>query len=167
MKVSDFRRRHLLLAVPLCGLLTLLQSVRLLRGCYTTERVIIVGAGAAGLAAARAIASSARSVLVLEAQNRLGGRLHTNHTMGPPVELGAVWIHRADGNVVTELADEYGCQRFPSFNKALRLHDEAGRAYNEDAVKAVYAILQASNVFVHVGVREPRAVLWRLLVVCT
>ena len=51
------------------------------------ERVIIVGAGAAGLAAAAALSGYA-DVTVLEARDRLGGRVHTNHTLGAPIELG-------------------------------------------------------------------------------
>jgi monoamine oxidase len=53
---------------------------------------IVIGAGAAGLAAARALADAGRPALVVEARARLGGRLHTDRTHGP-VELGAEFIH--------------------------------------------------------------------------
>jgi monoamine oxidase len=57
--------------------------------------VAIIGAGAAGLAAAAALAGSKRSVLVLEARDRIGGRIWTRHESGLPVpiELGAEFIH--------------------------------------------------------------------------
>ncbi|MDR3763590.1 MAG: NAD(P)/FAD-dependent oxidoreductase [Acidobacteriota bacterium] len=56
--------------------------------------VIVIGAGAAGLTAARALAHSGRSVLLLEARNRLGGRIHTvPDSQGQPIELGAEFIH--------------------------------------------------------------------------
>jgi monoamine oxidase len=53
---------------------------------------IVVGAGAAGLAAARVLVAAGRPALVVEARERLGGRIHTDRTRGP-VELGAEFIH--------------------------------------------------------------------------
>lgn len=57
--------------------------------------VIVIGAGAAGLAAAAALAAAGRSVLVVEARDRLGGRIWTRQEAGlaAPVELGAEFIH--------------------------------------------------------------------------
>ena len=57
--------------------------------------VVVIGAGAAGLAAARAIADAGRHVIVLEARDRIGGRIHTADVpdLGAPVELGAAFIH--------------------------------------------------------------------------
>ena len=57
--------------------------------------VVIIGAGVAGLTAARALAEAGRSVLVLEARDRVGGRVWTRHDSDSsvPVELGAEFIH--------------------------------------------------------------------------
>jgi monoamine oxidase len=57
--------------------------------------VLVVGAGIAGLAAAERLAAAGRRVLVLEARDRIGGRIHTAHDpdLEVPVELGAEFVH--------------------------------------------------------------------------
>ena len=57
--------------------------------------ILIIGAGAAGLAAAVELSKAGRSVVVIEARDRSGGRMFTQHTSGSnhPVELGAEFIH--------------------------------------------------------------------------
>jgi monoamine oxidase len=59
----------------------------------TTIDVLIVGAGAAGLAAWRELHSIGLNVAVLEARNRIGGRILTDHSTPSPVELGAEFVH--------------------------------------------------------------------------
>ena len=61
--------------------------------------VAIIGAGAAGIAAARRILAANRRLVMLEASNRIGGRCVTDSTIfGEPFDLGAHWVHRPDGN---------------------------------------------------------------------
>jgi monoamine oxidase len=55
--------------------------------------VLIIGAGVAGLTAARQLSTAGVRVLVLEARDRLGGRVMTHHTPEGPVELGAEFVH--------------------------------------------------------------------------
>jgi monoamine oxidase len=57
--------------------------------------VLIIGAGVAGLTAARDLTAAGVRVLVLEARDRLGGRVMTHHTPDGPVELGAEFVHGA------------------------------------------------------------------------
>lgn len=59
----------------------------------TQKDVVIVGAGMAGLTAARALAEAGLKVLVVEAQDRIGGRILTRHVGDEAIELGAEFIH--------------------------------------------------------------------------
>jgi monoamine oxidase len=71
--------------------------------------VAIIGAGAAGLAAARTLEHSGRSVLILEARDRIGGRSHTltlPHDI--PFDLGCEWLHSADRNSFVPIARSLG-----------------------------------------------------------
>ena len=57
-------------------------------------KVIIIGAGASGLAAAKILQRNNIDYLILEASNRYGGRLKENKTLADfPIDLGAEWIH--------------------------------------------------------------------------
>jgi monoamine oxidase len=68
----------------------------------TEVDVAIIGAGAAGLAAASTLAAAPLNVLVLEAQDRIGGRAHTALLAGMPLDLGCEWLHSADRNPLVE-----------------------------------------------------------------
>lgn len=71
------------------------------RGAAPLDAVVL-GAGAAGLAAARALAAAGARVRVLEARERIGGRVHTLHPPDArlPIELGAEFVHGAAEQVV-------------------------------------------------------------------
>lgn len=76
-------------------------------GSGNQRTVVVVGAGAAGLAAARSLVDAGFVVEVLEARDRIGGRVLTStHWRDLPMDLGASWIHGATGNPVTELAQQ-------------------------------------------------------------
>lgn len=82
--------------------------------------VIVIGAGAAGLAAARALADAGRSVIVLEARDRIGGRVWTSDAWpGLPVDMGAGWIHGHARNPLTGMARAAGVSLRPSDTIAL------------------------------------------------
>ncbi len=72
--------------------------------------VVIVGAGVAGLAAARALRAQGRRVVVLEAAGRAGGRAFTDAPalLGGLFDRGAEWLHAAERNPLADLARQAG-----------------------------------------------------------
>jgi len=86
-----------------------MSSLRVTRdaGVPTSHDVVIVGAGAAGLMAARELVRAGKRVVILEASHRVGGRMLTlfETRAGMPIELGAEFIH-GDAPVTTRLLDE-------------------------------------------------------------
>ena len=70
--------------------------------------VIIIGAGISGLAAADYLIDDGNDVLVLEARDRIGGRIWSYSWNGVTIEEGANWIHTSIGNPLSELADRHG-----------------------------------------------------------
>ncbi len=77
--------------------------------------VAIVGGGAAGVAALRRLAEAGKKVLLLEALDRLGGRAHTVHIAGLPIDMGAGWLHSAPRNPWVPIAEARGFE----LNRAL------------------------------------------------
>jgi monoamine oxidase len=65
-------------------------------------RVIVVGAGVAGLAAADAVRCAGAEVVVLEARDRIGGRTWTAPLGSGQIDLGAAWVHGPVGNPIAE-----------------------------------------------------------------
>lgn len=95
-----------------------------------TEKTIVIGAGMAGIAAARTLHDAGHDVTVLEARNRQGGRTHTEHSLGSPVDLGAAWIHGPDGNPLTALAETLGVKT--GYTDFLNRSGTAVQAYSSD-----------------------------------
>jgi monoamine oxidase len=77
--------------------------------------VVVVGAGAAGIAAARRIMATGHKVLLFEASDRIGGRCFTETTtFGVPYDRGARWIRTPEANPVAKLAAAAGLDIYPA-----------------------------------------------------
>jgi monoamine oxidase len=70
--------------------------------------VVVIGAGAAGIAAGRELARLGKSFVILEARNRVGGRVFTDTSLGEGFDAGAIYIHWAEKNPWRKLAQELG-----------------------------------------------------------
>lgn len=94
----------------------------------STVDVVVVGAGLSGLVAAREVARQGRSVVVLEANDRVGGRI-LNHTLsdGSVVESGAAFVGPTQDHVIS-LAKELGVQTFKEYAEGENVYYSNGRS---------------------------------------
>jgi monoamine oxidase len=89
--------------------------------------VVIAGGGLAGLVAARRLGESGRSVMVLEARARVGGRLlNAAVADDTTVEIGGQWVGPTQDRVLA-LADELGVETFPTFDEGKSVLEFEGR----------------------------------------
>ncbi|RME56822.1 MAG: FAD-dependent oxidoreductase [Caldilineae bacterium] len=95
-----------------------------------TASTVIIGAGMAGLAAARTLHDAGLPVTVLEARDRIGGRTHTDRSLGVDLDLGAAWIHGPIANPLVPLARKHGVGW--GFTDFLNVHGGAVMAFRAD-----------------------------------
>ena len=94
--------------------------------------VIVVGAGLAGLAAAKRLIDLGAEVTVLEAKSRCGGRLYTDYSLGEPFEVGAGWIHGpSQENPIKRLVDNAGVETFVTDDENFLVFDQQGYALSD------------------------------------
>ena len=84
--------------------------------------IVVIGAGAAGVAAARRIVAANRKVIVIEASSRIGGRCLTDTaTFDMPFDRGARWMHNPDTSPLIRLARGAGLETFPAPEQKIRI----------------------------------------------
>ena len=83
--------------------------------------VVVVGAGASGLTAATRLKDAGRSVVVLEARDRAGGRLWTDDIDGAMLEIGGQWVS-PDQDALIETLDELGLETYPRFREGVNIY---------------------------------------------
>ncbi|HEY5978374.1 MAG TPA: NAD(P)/FAD-dependent oxidoreductase [Microlunatus sp.] len=111
---------------------------------------IVVGAGVAGLTAARLLARAGQRVVVLEARDRIGGRTWTDRSDGRITDLGASWIHGIDDSPLAEAARALGVRTveftvgaYQADSRPIAYYDPAGRRLDAAATRRFVADLRA------------------------
>ena len=125
--------------------------------------VAIVGAGAAGLAAARRVAAFGRSYALVEALDRVGGRAATDATrLGLPFDLGAHWLYGPRGNPLIALARTNGLETYPA-SRVQRLRAGGRDAGDATAEEFASALSRANRAIVNAGEQRADATAARAL----
>lgn len=111
------------------------------------KTVVVVGAGISGLIAAKKLKENGFNVIIFEAQNKVGGRMKSNRSLGIAFDEGASWIHGIDGNPITSLAQLSGMNTFETIDESRKSYD-IGNAFRpdttfDDAEDELYEILNS------------------------
>ena len=133
-----------LAAVPLAGPYAAL-------GQGAEADVIIIGAGAAGIAAARRIAEAGRSYALIEASGRVGGRAFTDTTIfGVPFDVGAHWIHTPSLHPLSAFGRAAGLDIYRAPDHA-RLFRDGAEASDADTEHFFAAVKRGESAIVATG----------------
>jgi monoamine oxidase len=95
-----------------------------------SHKVLVIGAGVAGLMAARTLQARGFAVTVLEARQRIGGRIWTVDLGGQPVDLGAQWIEGINGNPVAEFCRQNHIKTVEHNDDSVQIFDAGGHDWN-------------------------------------
>ena len=123
----------------LTGLPLLFLTPTLLASCGKDDNditpngktVVVIGAGISGLAAAKKLKEKGYTVIVLEAQEKVGGRIRTDRSLGVAFDEGASWIHGPSGNPITNLASQSGANTFLTSDDSVKVFDTNGTEYSD------------------------------------
>lgn len=158
-----------LLALVLLGISTSAFGSRRDKGVMRgNQRVLVIGAGLAGLAASRELKQAGHQVVVLEARDRIGGRIWTSNKWPDlPLDLGATWIHGGTGNPITDLANQLGASRLVTSYERTVIYNTNGQILSEaeeaqlDSIReqVFYMLRKAQDSDADISVRQAVALL--------
>jgi monoamine oxidase len=137
MPSNGLNRRQMIVAMS-TSLATTLAAPVIHRAFAAGEGeadIAVIGAGAAGIAAARHGIAAGRRVIVLEARNRIGGRAYTEHALGMPYDAGAAYVHFIKRNPWVGFARELGVTLEPWRGFQHFRPYVGGRPLGEDAIR--------------------------------
>lgn len=92
----------------------------------SSKKIIIIGAGIAGLAACTKLNEHGFNTKILEAKNHAGGRIDTDFQLGVAISRGAGWIHGATNNPITQFAKHLNMKMMSSDPAQFVMYDKAG-----------------------------------------
>jgi monoamine oxidase len=132
-------QRRKFITDTLTGLPLLLSTPTLLASCSKGDEnvnpngktVVVIGGGISGLAAAKKLKEKGFTVIVLEAQEKVGGRMRTDRSLGVAFDEGASWIHGPNGNPITNLASQSGAVTYLTSDDSVEVFDANGTAYSD------------------------------------
>ncbi|MCE0721700.1 MULTISPECIES: flavin monoamine oxidase family protein [Legionella] len=114
---------------------------------------IIIGAGVSGLTAAKQLHQAHQDVLIIEAKDRLGGRVHTDYNWGFAIDLGATWIHGIEHNPLLPLLNQhaivpnsYNNSKSTDMLKDFALYNSEGKPVSESSLKLFSSL---AHEFIH------------------
>ncbi len=113
------------------------------RSSVTQPDVIVIGAGMAGVTAARTLQQQGYQVVVLEARNRIGGRIWTNRSLNQiPLDLGASWIHGIQDNPLSQLVKDFKIRTLPTNYDSGTRYQRNGNELNADREEEAEALFE-------------------------
>ena len=135
-------QRRYFLKDTLSGLSFLFLNPAFLASCVGEDEVIkpngktvvVIGGGISGIASANKLKDKGFTVIVLEAQDKIGGRLRTDRNLGIAFDEGASWIHGPSGNPITNLAAQSSANTFLTDDDNVKIFDANGTAYTDTSL---------------------------------
>jgi len=122
-----------------------------------TSPIIIVGAGIAGLSAANYLQAHHMPVLILEARNRIGGRIDTVQYQNATFDLGAAWLHGIKHNPLTKLINQQHIQIIPTYYNdnlpfdvfhSFTFYDDQGQKITKNEMRNVVQLAKKCDEFI-------------------
>ena len=138
-------QRRKFLKNTITGLPTLLLTPMLLASCEKEDEninnsnkvVVIIGGGISGLTAAKKLKEKGFTVIVVEAQEKVGGRMRTDRSLGVAFDEGASWIHGPNDNPITNLASQSGANTFLTSDESVKVFNTNGTVYSDTLLTSV------------------------------